>query len=87
MNALYRDVTGYPEPIRLELQKELRDYTDQVIHGAWPLQRQGKTPTAGFAHMTHFQAVLNKFEPSTEGQKALHAAHGSLAISPTLHPG
>lgn len=73
LNALYRDVTSYPEPIRLELQKELRDYTDQVIHGAWPLQRQGKTPTAGFAYMTHFQTTLNKFEPATEGQKILHA--------------
>jgi hypothetical protein len=73
LNALYRDVTSYPEPIRLELQKELRDYTDQVIHAAWPLQRRGKTPTAGFAHMSRFQAVLDKFEPATEGQKILHA--------------
>src|SRR5271169_6952300 len=31
LNALYRDVSSYPEPIRLDLQKELRDYTDQVI--------------------------------------------------------
>lgn len=73
LNALYRDVTSYPEPIRLALQKELRDYTDQVIHVAWPSQRRGKIPTAGFAHMTHFQAVLNTFEPATEGQKILHA--------------
>ena len=73
LNALYRDVSSYPEPIRLELQKELREYTDQVVHVAWPLQRRGKTPTAGFAHMTRFQAVLNSFEPATEGQKILHA--------------
>lgn len=33
--ALYRDVSSYPEPIRLDLQKELREYVDQVIHGAW----------------------------------------------------
>jgi hypothetical protein len=73
LNAIYRDVSSYPDPIRLELQKELRDYTDQVIHGAWPLQRQGKIPTAGFEHMSRFQAVLDKFEPTTEGQKILHA--------------
>jgi hypothetical protein len=72
LNALYRDVTSYPEPIRLELQKELRDYTDQVIHDAWPLQRRGQIPTAGIAHMSRFQAVLDKFEPTTEGQKLLH---------------
>ena len=73
LNALYRDVTSYPEPIRQELQKDLREYTDQIIHGAWPLMRKGKTPTAGFEHMTRFQAALNKFEPATEGQKILHA--------------
>ena len=73
LNAIYRDVSSYPEPIRADLQQALRDYTDQVIHGAWPMQRQGKIPTAGFAHMTRFQAILDKFEPATEGQKILHA--------------
>jgi hypothetical protein len=72
LNALYRDVSSYPEPIRLELQQELRVYTDQVIHGAWPLQRRGQTPTAGIEHMNRFQAVLDKFEPTTDGQKILH---------------
>jgi hypothetical protein len=72
LNALYRDVSSYPEPIRLDLQRELGEYTDQVIHGAWPLQRRGKIPTAGIEHMNRFQAVLDKFEPATEGQKILH---------------
>jgi len=72
LNALYRDVSSYPEPIRLELQKELRDYVDQVIHQAWPLQQRGQTPTAGIEHMSRFQAVLDKFEPASEGQKILH---------------
>jgi len=73
INALYRDVTSYPEPIRTELQKLLRDYTDQVVNGAWPLMRRGKIPTAGLEYMSRFQAMLNKFEPATEGQKILHA--------------
>jgi hypothetical protein len=73
LNALYRDVTSYPEPIRQDLQQGLRDYTDQVIHGAWPLQRRGQIPSAGIALMGRFQAVLDKFEPATEGQKLLHA--------------
>jgi len=73
LHALYRDVSSYPEPIRSDLQKELRDYTDQVINQAWPLQRRGQIPTAGVEHMNSFQAVLDKFEPATEGQKVLHA--------------
>ena len=73
INAIYRDVTSYPEPIRTELQGDLRDYTDQVIHEAWPLQAQGKVPSRGIQHMTRFQEALTKFEPTTEGQKILHA--------------
>ena len=72
LNGLYRDVSSYPEPIGPELQKELRDYVDQIIHEAWPLQRRGQVPTRGVVHMDRFQAVLNKFEPVTEGQKLLH---------------
>lgn len=72
LNALYRDVTSYPEPIRTELQHRLRDYTDYVIHQAWPLQQQGKIPAGGFEHMTRFQVLLTSFEPATEGQKILH---------------
>jgi Protein of unknown function (DUF4239) len=71
--ALYRDVSGYPQPIRLELQKELRAYVDQVIHEDWPLQQHGKVPGGGVALMNEFQTTLISFEPATEGQKILHA--------------
>ena len=72
LNALYRDVTSYPDPIRADLQQGLRDYTEQVINQAWPLQRRGKVPGGGIEQMTRFQAILDKFEPVTEGQKLLH---------------
>lgn len=71
--ALYRDVSGYPEPIRPLLQQELRDYLDYVINQAWPLQRQGQVPKGGVALMNRFQAALISFEPATEGSKILHA--------------
>ena len=73
LNALYRDVSSYPEATRVKLQQVLREYTDQVIHGAWPLLQQGKIPEAGIEIMGHFQRVLDEFEPATEGQKILHA--------------
>lgn len=72
LNAIYRDVTSYPEPIRTDLQNGLREYTRFVIDEAWPLQRRGKVPGGGFEPMTRFQAALTKFEPATEGQKLLH---------------
>lgn len=37
------------------------------------MQRRGQIPSAGVEHMSRFQAVLDKFEPATEGQKILHA--------------
>ncbi len=73
LNALYRDVTSYPEPIRKELQRDLRAYTEQVINEAWPLIQRGQVPKSGIEYMTRFQALLNTFEPATEGQKILHA--------------
>ena len=70
---LYRDVSGYPEPIRSQLQKELRDYVYQIIHGAWPLQAHGQVPNEGVERMNRFQGILVTFEPATDGQKLLHA--------------
>src|SRR3954451_24515174 len=67
--ALYRDVTGYPEPIRGRLQAEVRGYVDQVIHGAFPLMHQGRVPTEAVEWMNWFQAVLSPLEPGTEGEK------------------
>src|SRR6185369_3677693 len=46
LGAVYRDVSGYPQPIRGQLQKEIREYTEQVINDAWPIQRRGQVPTA-----------------------------------------
>ncbi len=71
--ALYRDVSTYPDPARADLQWELREYTDQVIRVAWPLQQGGAIPQGGVKSMDRFQTLLARFEPATEGQKLLHA--------------
>jgi Protein of unknown function (DUF4239) len=70
--ALYRDVSSYPEPIRLQMQGELRDYVHYVITEAWPLQQHGQIPSGGVELMNRFQSTLISFEPATEGQKLLH---------------
>src|SRR5947208_8509654 len=71
--ALYRDLSGYAEPARSQLQKQLRDYVNQIIQQAWPMQQRGEIPTAGVDMMNRFQAMLMNIEPTTEGQKILHA--------------
>src|ERR1039458_8154458 len=43
--VVYRDVRAYPEAIRSQVKKELRDFVDYVIHEAWPLQQRGPVPS------------------------------------------
>ena len=71
--SLYRDVSGYPEPLRSELQAELRGYTDYLIDEAWTQQRNGIHPTRGIEWMNRFQSSLCSFEPDTDGKRILHA--------------
>jgi hypothetical protein len=71
--SLWRDIGGYPEPLRGEARGTLRDYTNQIIHDAWPLQKQGKIPREGVDWMNRLQSQLFTFEPVLESQKILHA--------------
>jgi len=73
--SVYRDVTGYPSPIREELRSRLHDYTEFVINDAWPAQREGRgqSVTAGVRILNDFQATLFTFEPKSTGQAALHS--------------
>jgi hypothetical protein len=83
--ALYRDVTGYPEPIRGQLQQHLREYVNYTIHEAWPVQRRGLVPAKGIQQIDRFQAMLVAYEPSSEGQKLLHGealrAYNNMMLS------
>jgi hypothetical protein len=73
LGALYQDAGTYPEPTRAELQQSLREYTEYVIHTAWPAQRQGQVARRGIEMLHRVQTAMAGFEPATEGQKILHA--------------
>lgn len=72
--ALYRDVSEYPAPVRDELRSKLREYTVFVIEQAWPAQRkgEGQVLSGGVRILDDFQHKLYAFEPSTQGQTAMH---------------
>lgn len=72
IGALYRDVNGYPEPLRSELRTRLREYTRFVIEQAWPAQKQGSLVDTGTHILDEFQAKFYEFEPSSPGQITLH---------------
>jgi len=75
IGTLYRDVSGYPEPVRTELRSKLRDYTVFVIEKAWPAQQagQGQRVDGGTSIMDEFQDKLYTFQPANPGQVALHS--------------
>jgi hypothetical protein len=69
--AFYRNVSYYPEPLRGAMRERIRNYTYQLIHESWPLQRRGQIPTQGVRAMDELQAILVRFEPATEADKGL----------------
>lgn len=73
ISALYRDVSGYPSPLREELRAKLREYTVFIIEEAWPAQKKGQMAARGTTLMFDFQDKLYAFEPATQGQMALHS--------------
>src|SRR5690349_7508160 len=75
IGALYHDVSGYPEPVRAELQSKMRDYTHFVIETAWPEQKagRGQQRMAGTEIVEEFREMLYTFQPSNPGQVALHS--------------
>lgn len=71
--SLWRDLGGYPAPLRDDARDILRGYTVQIIEEAWPKQQQGVIPHEGVAWMDHLQSRIFSFEPSTDGQRIVHA--------------
>lgn len=74
LGALYRDVSGYPSPLRDELRSRLREYTVFVIEDAWPAQQrgQGQDVQRGVHLLDDFQGKLYSFQPANASQSALH---------------
>jgi hypothetical protein len=71
--SLYRDVSGYPNPVREGLRTKLRDYTVFTIEKAWPAQKEGRLLDGGTEILNQFQAQLYSFEPAGTSQVALHS--------------
>src|SRR6266498_978988 len=72
IGALYRDVSGYPSPVKEELRAKLRDYIVFTIEQAWPAQKKGQILDGGTQILEDFRSKLFSFEPRTMGEAALH---------------
>src|SRR3954469_15344004 len=69
IGCLYRDISGYPEPSRTQLQGEVRSYVDFLLNKAWPLQRHGVPTDEATRKLTKLEALLVQYEPATSGQQ------------------
>jgi Protein of unknown function (DUF4239) len=72
VEALYRDVSSYPEPVRSAMQAKVLEYTHNVIENAWPQQQRGLIPKGGTPIMSALQKLMFPFEPQTQGRMAVH---------------
>ena len=73
IGCFFRDISGYPEPVRTKLQGHVRNYTVFLIDQAWPAQRRGKITDDATRRLTALEQELVHFEPATVGQQVLHA--------------
>jgi len=71
IGVLYREVNGYPEPTRTQMQTSLRNYTENIIETVWPAQQKGQIVDLNVPVLNNIQASLLSFEPTTESQKIM----------------
>ena len=71
--SIYRDATGFPEPLRTQLQDDLRWYYHQVVIVGWPMQQRGIVPDVSGVALHKFETDFMTFEPVTERDKILAA--------------
>jgi len=72
LGALYRDLDGYPAPLRNETERLLLEYIKVVIDKEWPAHQQGQVLDAGDVILEKFENKIMAFEPASETQKIAH---------------
>jgi hypothetical protein len=69
--SLYRDLDGYPQPMRARLEGLLRDYTGLVIEKEWPAHKKGQALEDGDVKLDQFEDEVMKYEPAKEREKII----------------
>jgi Protein of unknown function (DUF4239) len=71
--SLYRDLDGYPQPLRGKVETMMRDYTRVVIEKEWPAHKQGVALEDGDALLESLENEVMNFEPAKEREKIVQA--------------
>jgi hypothetical protein len=72
IGTIYRVSNGYPEPLKTDLQANLRDYTLYVINKDWPAHRKGLIQLGGEHRLQVMREQLLSFEPTAKSHEILH---------------
>jgi hypothetical protein len=72
LSALYREISGLPEPIRDQLQQRLREYTRYTIEEGWAQQRKGMVPKGEAVRSGLLIRTLLDFEPSNRKEEIVY---------------
>ncbi len=73
IGVLYRDMGGYPEPLRGELRAKLRQYITFVIDKSWPLQQKGMLNDDSTLMITEIHERMLTYQPTDLGTQVIHA--------------
>jgi hypothetical protein len=71
--SFYRDLDGYPQPLRARLEAMTRDYTKLVIDKEWPAHKKGIALEDGDALLDNLEDQVMNYEPTKEREKILQA--------------
>ncbi len=71
--SLYRDLDGYPQPMRGRLESMMRDYTRLVIEKEWPAHKKGEALEDGDVKLDEIEDEVMNFDPTKEREKIVQA--------------
>jgi Protein of unknown function (DUF4239) len=71
--SLYRDLDGYPQPLRGRLESMMRDYTRLVIEKEWPAHKRGEAIEDGDVQLDEIEDEVMNFDPTKEREKIVQA--------------
>src|SRR5262249_44076956 len=71
--SFYRDLDGYPQPVRGRLAAMMRDYAKVVIEKEWPAHKKGIALEDGDALLDALEDEAMRFDPTKEREKLLQA--------------
>jgi uncharacterized membrane protein YedE/YeeE len=68
VSDLYRTVSGLSGPTRVEVRKELSEYTNQIIHVEWPLMATRTQVSKDLALIETLAHQIDTYVPKNQGE-------------------